>query len=771
MAEHDEIIRMLFRTEGAQAAKKELDAIARSKALDKVAADAAKANVSGEKLRSTAIRLRGELAKLGASDKEVAKVVRQYDRLSVSIRKAAQEEQRRAATQGGGTFGRGGTLSRIGQEVRALPAVQLPGLPFSTDVIGKLTATIGSLGPAAVVGGLAVGALTIAIGAAADATNKLNEETQRRINIEEEVTRFLANATKEQARLRQEELRRQLDVELTILREREQEYFGQLNDLNPLDQLRTAAGLAYGEIAGLGEQYTEQQKLVQGLHDEYVELSGALHNNATAANDAAAAEAALARARDEAINKAVDNQVKLLSNISNFTSDSLDSRVQSLRDEKVALEAALEAGTATNELLDTYRQRLVEINGDLSTLNMLIRPIVEAREAENQALKDQQRTLEETAAATKKYQEALQQNTDQSIEARLAAEERYLDQVVKIAERAADAAADALRKLEQQRAKLALELSRDEADAEIERQRDLLDIQIKAARDAEKAARSHAADLRRIQREANRDATQAIQDRDAVALQAAQDNRRQQVQDLNDNYAEQERERQIALRQELQDQRTQYQREREDRMREYQRDLADAQAQYQRELALAEQQRQEALVKAQAAYQRELQLIAQKQQQQEQILMQGYQRELRLASLTTQQRQQLVQHELDYLNRVAAQMRSAAVYGTGGSGSGGGSTTAPIFARRAFGGPLSAGQSAFVNERPGQRESFTSGGRTILFPPGAGVFTPTRAGMVNANGGSVVNVNIALDGKTMRAASRQEALAVFDDILTKAGVG
>src|SRR5690606_25456008 len=217
MAETTEIIKLLFRTQGADAAKKELDAIARNRAFQQIAADAAKANASGERVRATSIRLRGELAKLGASDKEVAKVVREYDRLTTSIRKATDEEHRRASAQQRGAFGRGGTLSRIGQEVRALPAVQIPGLPFSTDVVGKLTATIGAMGPAAVAGSVAVAALTIAIGNAAAATAKLNEETQRRINIEEEVTRFLANATKEQARARQEELRKQLETELAIL--------------------------------------------------------------------------------------------------------------------------------------------------------------------------------------------------------------------------------------------------------------------------------------------------------------------------------------------------------------------------------------------------------------------------------------------------------------------------------------------------------------------------------------------------------------------------
>jgi hypothetical protein len=81
----------------------------------------------------------------------------------------------------------------------------------------------------------------------------------------------------------------------------------------------------------------------------------------------------------------------------------------------------------------------------------------------------------------------------------------------------------------------------------------------------------------------------------------------------------------------------------------------------------------------------------------------------------------------------------------------------------ASGGYLPAGQSAIVNEGfLGQRESFNTGGRSMMLPSGMGIFTPFKSGQVtNNSGGNTVNITVV--GSRDPASTAREVRRQVDD--------
>lgn len=81
---------------------------------------------------------------------------------------------------------------------------------------------------------------------------------------------------------------------------------------------------------------------------------------------------------------------------------------------------------------------------------------------------------------------------------------------------------------------------------------------------------------------------------------------------------------------------------------------------------------------------------------------------------------------------------------------------------------MQAGQLATVNERRGQRESFSSGGMSTMLPGGMGLFTPIKSGRVDPGGGGVnVPISLVVNGNTW-AEIRAQVHSQIDAKLTYA---
>src|SRR5690606_24006987 len=113
---------------------KTLNDLEREKGLAKLAQDSARAVAGGKSLRSELGRLKAELLKVGATEDEIARVVRQFDRLRESAERAAAATQKSTGNT---------ALRSLGTDIRNLPAIGIPGTNLSTDVIGKVLASIG----------------------------------------------------------------------------------------------------------------------------------------------------------------------------------------------------------------------------------------------------------------------------------------------------------------------------------------------------------------------------------------------------------------------------------------------------------------------------------------------------------------------------------------------------------------------------------------------------------------------------------------------------
>lgn len=133
---------------------------AAGKAAAKVAAETGDA-------QEAAAALREELAKTGATEKQVTAVARAFDQETAAIERANQkldEQAQKMAAVEAASQGRGNVLSTLGREMRALPAVPLP-IGFSSDILGKFIDLMGKVGPVVSIANTATAALTPLLGA------------------------------------------------------------------------------------------------------------------------------------------------------------------------------------------------------------------------------------------------------------------------------------------------------------------------------------------------------------------------------------------------------------------------------------------------------------------------------------------------------------------------------------------------------------------------------------------------------------------------------
>lgn len=457
------------------------------------------------------------------------------------------------------------------------------------------------------------------------------------------------------------------------------------------------------------------------------------------------------------------------------SSEALEQRSKAIGDEQVALALAIqqlrESGDTSEETaaqIALYQQQLADLGAEQNYITQTALDLVRAREAEAEAMEEQEEKLKNLATATQKYNSDVERIREDSLQKQADLEAKYADQIVAIAEKAVEDSAKTLAKLEDRRAELTTQLRRDGTDAVRENELDQLEIQINAQRDEQSALRNHLRRLRDIRQRAEDAEFEAILNRDFLSLFKQ---RRQTTRDLQGEttrFSDEAQDRQRAIEERRQDLARAFQEERRQRQQKYEQDLADAQTAYEEERSQIDVQRQQSLNDAKSNLQQERDAVRQGAQELLRLRRQAIEQELLLIS-------QGAQATLDIQARLVAQARALLSSATASRDVP--SATDPkrdirvgspgTVRRRALGGALGIGQSSLVNERG--TESFTSGGRTLGLPGGLGLFTPLQGGRVNPAGSGEINLNQTNnitnpDVEGVRKAVREESLKLFMEI-------
>lgn len=275
-------------TDVATLLQSEYAKVGRQKSIDKIADDAVKAARKSKDWAKELENVRRELEKIGASESEIASV-------GQSIGGAAN---RRAQLSGG--------LASLGREVRALPAIAIPGAGITTDAVGKVTAAFAGLPPVA----LPVLGVLAAVGAGFVALEASLSGVKRQVDAATDANKAFfelraSGATTEDVQKRVDELTASLKGQQDELATIENGFATTFKDFE--NQIgSTGARLLYflGQVSSTDDKLSaradELRTSTTNTEAELNRLKDELAKNAFAANDAAAAEAELAKKREEA---------------------------------------------------------------------------------------------------------------------------------------------------------------------------------------------------------------------------------------------------------------------------------------------------------------------------------------------------------------------------------------------------------------------------------------------------------------------------------------
>lgn len=276
-------------TDVASLLQSEYAKVGRQKAIDKIADDAVKAARKTKDWTTELQKAEAALKKIGASESEIASV-------GQSIGGAAN---RRAQLSG--------SLASLGREVRALPAIAIPGAgALTTDAVGKVTAAFAGLPPVAlpVLGVLAaVGAGFVALEASLGGVKKAVEAATAANQAYFDL--LSSGATTEDAKKRLEELNRTIETQTTELATIENAYAtGFEAEQKRIGDAGARILLALGQISSADDALATRADELRGslntAQAEAARLTAEIEKGSFAANDAAAAEAELAKKREEA---------------------------------------------------------------------------------------------------------------------------------------------------------------------------------------------------------------------------------------------------------------------------------------------------------------------------------------------------------------------------------------------------------------------------------------------------------------------------------------
>lgn len=455
---------------------------------------------------------------LQAQQRAALQASRETDRLSKEQRELAQDVERTTQALGkqAGAGGGRNLLQRVGSELKALPSQQLPG-GLSTDVIGKLTNTLGGLGVAGTAAAAGIGAAVVALKAS---TAGIEQTVKAIIASQEAYYRALKTGTRESIQAAIDAQK----IEIEITRGRVQEYQTLFRNLEA--QIGTIGrGVADALDAGGARQLREEtQRLEQELRDLEFGLGRmeqALESTEVATRSAEEAEKALADARQSVADQRIKTQLQAELQAVKLSAAAIQERIASINREQQAIFQIVKAGEASVALSNELTQRQRDLTTELMVLVEAL-PTAQARE-KIQSFVDGLLNIPKTVGQVTNAIEALQKASADI--ANLKAE--FFARTKEITDREQDALNKAI-------------AERDRAVQEAEQR--AADQRADLRFDEQTAELRHLQVIMRIRRSANRDIDRAIADRSAVALEEARQNKKDQLADQKEQYSNEQRE-------------------------------------------------------------------------------------------------------------------------------------------------------------------------------------------------------------------------------------
>lgn len=523
-----------------------------------------------------------------------------------------------------------------------------------------------------------------------------------------------------------------------------------------------------GGIQKLNTDLSDAQKQSDAYGAQIDGLKRALGDTTVATNDAAEAEKKLQAERDKGADAALAQAKANQSLIETGSSKSIQQHLDDLEAERKSIQNVHSTMSISAAESQKLVARLQDIDAEEKTLTNDVLPLVKAREAEDQAVKDQTKRTQDLANAYEKnqkatdniiqqgadsrasieakYQDSVEKIAEQGVQARLNIEQSYGDKLIDIARKTAQSAADELTKLEQKFQDNETSLARGEQDISIKDSQDRLKLQIDAQRQEAKDLTDHLRNIEDIRRNAQAGEQSDLYNRNFTALLTARQGVNKQIEDENTRFVRQRQDQKTADAQKLQDEQSSIEQQRQARLLAYDRANEDAQKNYDRQLQMLHLNEVRQEKDAQIARDRSLQSQAESEQQALRVQQQGEQQQLVLLSRSITQKLQLqaqgytaelnllLQATQDRMKIVQQEAAAAQATATGNS-------TIPT-THVGMSGAASGGQVLVNDGYPGQRESFNG----TKFPAGLGLFIPARSGTISDGGGSItINVNGAQD--------------------------
>lgn len=751
-------------TKTIQNLTKATEALKRQGALDDVVKQFSALVKTEKQAVETAQELRKALRDVGASRGEIEGAVRAFNALTTGRGAKASGGGKLSLDRAEGLLGRAGaSLSGIGlggaggAVSGGADALQL--ILSAKEGLAGLGASAGLLAGGAIAAAPAVIALSKAVEAFDKQTELLTGELSARVrNLDAyikattgtsgargaaigDIQQDIATRTRQR-----DELKKITDQTFNDLQKKEGDFGARLRLSRDKDY-----NDAIATIDKLNKEISDLQRTSNAAFKELKDGGGAA---ADAQDKQAQAAKELTQATLASADAARQSSLEQ-SQLQQLNATAAKQRAQSLTDENAALQAAIkvvkDSGDTSKEAaakLKEYEEALKKNAATIEALNKIVsggghgidQRVIDAsnKEAARQAAEEQDKADRDkrVAATQQKYNDDVERINEQSLQRRTDVQKSYNDKLVDIAKSAADEARSALEGLQQQQAELRRDFRREEATEQRKQQFDDLSRRVKVQREETKAYEEHARKLLEIQRNSQLEEQDLLLNRNFLGLFQLQQRRTAETEKANTEFAQQQQDRKAAFSQETQDLAAQREFERNERLIAFQQRNADAQVQYQQELAQIQQKQAAQLAQARQAYTAELRDLQQKTATELRLRQTAYDKELQLAALYGARRVQVEQQTQNAL-LAQANARLSALGAVSNMNIG---ASVERGNRRPFGGPVSAGVPYAVNDAfSGQRERF--GG--AMFPPGLGVFIPSRSGSVEggARGGANVTIN------------------------------
>jgi hypothetical protein len=495
-----------------------------------------------------------------ASDRATQGLDRQargMKRLTDETRKAREETQkastamaqmlaatgRSASAEDGGSRaqpflgGRGSKLATFGTELRAMPAVMLPGMGFSSDVLAKMLNVVGRIDPAFLKVGAAGAAMTAVMLLAADSLNKAKEAALADLNARQKALELLKTGSREQIQERIKEL----EKEKALRQQAAQDALAIQQKLIADTDAALGSGITnlelLGGMLGLGQFGAVKQDLEEAnkaLGETSTELNLLQQGAAAAQFDIGELNKQLSQYRIEAAQDAF-NKAKFQANAFNMTGKQLE---QTLSDNAItmgALQVALKelAGDTSKEAIaqtHAYLKQLDDLRENQQYLIDIAGPYIDAKEAQAAADERAKKAAEEMKKQADEYAKAA--------ESAAKAQSDYNAKLEDIASEVGKRIADAVRDRDKALAEAFADAERERAKVVEDVQEQLNENEQQALEDREEAQRDHQKRMLQIMRDFDRDSQTAIEDRDAVALERAEQARDDALAEEDDAHSE-----------------------------------------------------------------------------------------------------------------------------------------------------------------------------------------------------------------------------------------